>query len=352
MPSINATAIRAGLETLYFTGAHRLARPFFAGVGVILTFHRVRPPRNDAFQPNRILEITPRFLDAVISRLRDADVDIVTIDEAHRRLVEGRHARRFVVLTFDDGYRDNLAFAWPVLRRHGVPFVVYVASAFADGRGELWWVALEEAIAHADRLTAVLDDEERVFDCASAEAKWRTWDTIYRWLRQRRDEADLRRAVRQIAAAQGIDMHAQCRDACMDWSELANLIRSAPVTVGAHTVEHVVLAKVGALDARAEIANSVARIEARLGVRPRHLAYPVGDPASAGRREFKLAAELGFKTAVTTRPGVLFAEHARHLTALPRISVNGAFQRLRYVDVLLSGAATALANGFRRVDAA
>jgi peptidoglycan/xylan/chitin deacetylase (PgdA/CDA1 family) len=93
-------------------------------------------------------------------------------------------------------------------------------------------------------------------------------------------------------------------------------------------------------------------IEASLGVRPQHLAYPVGDPTAAGAREFRIAAELGFKTAVTTRPGVLFAGHGRHLTALPRISLNGNFQQLRYVDVLMSGAATAMWNGFRRVDAA
>ena len=97
---------------------------------------------------------------------------------------------------------------------------------------------------------------------------------------------------------------------------------------------------------------SAAVIEAALGRLPRHLAYPVGDESSAGPREFELARATGFETAVTTRPGVLFAAHRQHLTALPRITVNGEFQRLRYLDVLLSGAATALHNGFRRVNAA
>jgi peptidoglycan/xylan/chitin deacetylase (PgdA/CDA1 family) len=82
------------------------------------------------------------------------------------------------------------------------------------------------------------------------------------------------------------------------------------------------------------------------------LAYPVGDPTSAGPREFRIAAELGFKTAVTTRPGVLFKGHRDHLTALPRISINGEFQQHRYLKVLMSGAATAMWNGFRRIDAA
>ena len=93
-------------------------------------------------------------------------------------------------------------------------------------------------------------------------------------------------------------------------------------------------------------------IAASLGVRPQHLAYPVGDPTSAGPREFQIAQELGFKTAVTTRPGVLYRQHRNHLMALPRISVNGEFQRMRYMRVLMSGAATLVWNGFRPVRAA
>jgi len=82
------------------------------------------------------------------------------------------------------------------------------------------------------------------------------------------------------------------------------------------------------------------------------LSYPFGDRTACAAREFELAAELGFKTAVTARPGVLFGRHRQCMTALPRIPVDGDYQRMRYLRVLLSGSATALWNGFRRVDAA
>jgi peptidoglycan/xylan/chitin deacetylase (PgdA/CDA1 family) len=352
MAAIRNRAIRAGLETLYFTGVHRLARPLLGGVGAILAFHRVRPPRGDAFQPNRHLEVSPAFLAETIRLLRAYGVDIVSIDEAHRRLVEGDFARRFVVLTFDDGYRDTLEYAWPILQRYETPFVIYVASSFADGDGMLWWLALETAIARNDRIVASHEGKRLVFDCATAAAKAVTWDALYGTLIANTDEELMRDAVREMAAATGLDLAAQCRATCMGWDEIVGLTESRLVTIGAHTARHPILSRLRLIDARAEIEVGARRIEARLGVRPRHFAYPVGDTAAAGRREFGLAGQAGFKTAVTTRPGVVFADHRRALTALPRLSVNGEFQRARYLNVLLSGAATALWNGFRRVNAA
>jgi len=122
------------------------------------------------------------------------------------------------------------------------------------------------------------------------------------------------------------------------------MAKSSLATIGAHTINHVMLAKCPASEAREEMKRSREVIEAALGVRCEHFAFPVGDKGSAGSREFHLARELGFKTAVTTRPGVLYPEHREYLTALPRVSLNGHFQAARFVDVFLSGAPFALWN--------
>jgi peptidoglycan/xylan/chitin deacetylase (PgdA/CDA1 family) len=349
---LKQTILRTGLEALYFSGSHLWLRPFVGGVGAILTLHHVRPPRHEAFQPNRLLEVTPEFLEAVIVRMRRAGIDLVSLDEMHRRLAESNYKRRFACLTFDDGYRDNLVHAYPILRKHAAPFAIYIPTSFPDRLGELWWLTLEAVIARNDRIGLVIDDENRNFDCRTVEQKRDVYEAIYWWLRRLPTEDELRHAVRDLAARYQVDIAAFCDDLCMTWDELRELARDPLVTVGAHTVNHVRLTKVPEKAARAEMRMSAAVIEVALGKAPAHLSYPVGDSTSAGPREFATARELGFRTAVTTRPGVLFPRHREHLTALPRISLNGEYQQLRYVEVLLSGAATAIWNGFRRVDAA
>jgi peptidoglycan/xylan/chitin deacetylase (PgdA/CDA1 family) len=87
-------------------------------------------------------------------------------------------------------------------------------------------------------------------------------------------------------------------------------------------------------------------------VETRFLAYPYGDASSASPRDFRLVADAGYEAAVTTRKGLIFSGHRDHLTALPRLCLAGHFQKLRYVDVLLSGSAFALWNGFRQVNVA
>ncbi len=347
MADLRYSLIRTGLETCYFTGAHLLMRPLVAGIGSILMLHQVRPARPDLFQPNRLLEVTPEFLERVIRRLKRSRTQFISMDEVHRRMTEGDFSNRFVAVTFDDGYRDTLEYAYPILKKYDVPFTVYVATSFADRIGEMWWLALEQVIANNELVGIRIDNSDRWFECRNVASKYAAFDHIYSWLRELKTEDELRHFMRELAARHRVDMTAICGELCMDWPQIVKLATDPLVTIGAHTVNHVILAKVGEAALRAELQNSRAVIEAAIGARPQHLAYPVGDAAAAGPREFKIAAELGFKTAVTTRQGVVFRSHTQHMTALPRLPLNGNFQRLRYVRALMSGMPTAMWNGFR-----
>jgi peptidoglycan/xylan/chitin deacetylase (PgdA/CDA1 family) len=352
VPRLKKTLIRTGLEALYFTGVHRMMRPFFGGVGAILTMHHVRPPREGPFQPNRLLEISPEFLDAVVTRLRGQNVDLVSMDEVHRRLVEGDFRRRFIAFTFDDAYTDHRLTVYPILRKHRVPFTIYVPTGFLDRFGEMWWIALERVIEKQQHIGLVIDGKDRGFDCGTPSEKAKLFEALYWWLRSLSTDEDIRTAVRDLCARYDVDLAAICDQDCMTWPDLAEVAADPLVTIGAHTVNHPVLAKLTEDRVRSELKMSRSVIEAAIGQRPEHFAYPFGDLTTVGTREFRVAKELGYKTAVMTRPGVLFPEHREHLTALPRLSLNGEYQRQRFVDVLLSGAGTALWNNFKRVDAA
>src|SRR5438876_4362642 len=352
MSQLRNTVIRAGLEALYFSGAHYMLRPIFAGVGAIFMLHHVRPRRAGAFQPNHHLEIEPEFLRAMLSHLRARGIDIVTSDEVHQRLSARNFARRFACFTLDDGYRDNRDHALPVFREFDAPCTVYAVSDFAEGTGRMWWVALERAVANATSIEDEIGGTAYRLDASTPAAKQAAFDRLHDWLRALPGEHDVRREISALCQRHGVDESAICRELCMSWDELKSFADDPLVTIGAHTITHCNLAKQSEENALHELTTSRERLEQALQRPVLHLAYPYGDRIAAGPREFALAKAAGFKTAVTTRPGMIFPESAGYLTALQRVSLNGNYQDARILPVLTSGAATAVWNGFRRIDAA
>lgn len=338
-----------GFEVLGALGAERWLRPLARGAGVILMFHHVRPWTERAFAPNRILEITPEFLDRTLTVLREMDYELVPLDAVPERLAEGG-PRPFAALTFDDGYRDNREHAWPVLRRHGAPWTLFVTADYAAGRGRLWWLELEVAIARLDWISLDLEDVQVERRSATPDEKGQAFEAIY-WALRAGPEARLLAAIARLSGEAGVSSEALVQELCLRWEEIAALAHAPDVAIGAHTMSHPMLRKHGEETARREIAFSKAIVEERLQRPVRHFAYPVGDPTSAGPREFGLAAEAGFDTAVTTRPGHVFPGHAAHLHALPRVSINGAFQSEAALRAMLSGVAFLAWNRGRRLNA-
>lgn len=326
--------MQSALSLLHYSGLGALLAPLARGKGVIFTLHNVRPEPPEAFEPNRILKIMPEFLETAIETVRRAGYDMVSLDEAARRMKSEEPEHPFACFTLDDGYKDNHDYAYPVFKKHGIPFAIYVPTAYADGEGDLWWFVLEKAIRKAEHVRVALDGVDREFDVSTAEAKNRAFDKIY-WTLRRRPESELRATVRKIAGDAGYDAASLCRELIMDWDELRALAADPLVTIGAHTRRHFAVAKLSEDEARAEIAESVARIERELARPVRHFSFPYGDAGSAGERDFAIARSLGLETAVTTHKDVLRTKYA--MTGLPRVSLNGDFQEARYLSVMLTG---------------
>lgn len=348
MSGTSTQILQSILKVLHHTGLARVLEPVASGRGIIFMLHQVGPDEDAGFSPNRILKVSPEFLDQVITLVKRSGFDIISLDDVPARLRAGKCERRFACFTLDDGYRDNIEYAYPVFKRHRVPFTIYLPTDFADGKGDLWWLVLEHAISKTQSISVPIDGEVRTFATRTQVEKDAAFSTVYWWLRaQPEDEA--RRHVKAIADDAGYDPAPLCSDLVMNWDQAKALDNDPLVTFGGHTCSHMALAKLSLPEARREVAQSVTILEKQLGKLCRHFSYPYGDERSAGEREFELLASLGLETAVTTQKGHVHAHHAECLTALPRVSLNGDYQDIRFVQVFLTGVPFALWRGLAAI---
>jgi len=337
LPSDIGFLTRARFELAYFSGYARIVQRNTGGAGVILRFERVRPRRRGRFQPLKSREITPDFLDRTIRALKRWKFDIVSLDEVCRRAVTLATPRRFVCLTFDGAYKDLMTSAYPVLSRHSVPFAVYVPTAFPDGVGEAWWLALEAIIARENRVSLVIDRKELHFGIANVSEKYQLYTFLESWMRTL-PPPDLSAAINDLCKRYSVDLVALSRQASMDWSDLATLAADPLVTIGSATVNYPILSNLRDSAALREMTMGMAVARAAFHRDVRHFAYPFGDAGSWRRRHAAMVEEAGFVSAVSALPGVVEEAGRSNLFALPRISWDGRLRSLRAMRVMLSGA--------------
>jgi peptidoglycan/xylan/chitin deacetylase (PgdA/CDA1 family) len=336
LASDNRFLQRAQMELAYFSFYARLKQRRAGGAGVVLRFERVRPSRSLRFQPLKSREITPEFLDRTIRALKRWKFDIVSMDEVCRRVVTVPSPRRFVCLTFDGGYKDVMTSAYPVLSRHGVPFTIYLPTAFPDGLGEAWWLALEEIIARENRLSLVIDRKERHFTLRTTSEKAQVYEFLSSWMRTL-TPPDLSFAINDLCKRYSVDLATLSRSVSMDWDDLAKLAADPLATIGSATVNYPVLTNLRDADAQREMAMGKAVAEAAFRRDIQHFAYPFGDRESWRRQHVAMAQQIGFVSAASAISGVVEAQGRSNLHALPRVAWDGRQRSLRMMRVILSG---------------
>lgn len=340
---IKRAVITGGLEVSFWLSRLGLLKSA-RGHGVIFTLHHVRPVDGEAFQPNRHLDITPEFLDAAIVSLKRDGYRFIRLDEVPAALAGPVADQPFAVFTLDDGFRDNAAHALPVFERHAVPFTIFVCKGLSERSHTMWWETAAALITRQKRLTLCLPAGRIDVDCSTTRAKQAAFDMVAHAV----FSGDETKSVAQLdAAAQaaGINPHALVAETVMDRDELLALSQHPLVSYGAHTVSHRGLDAMTDTEILAELNDSADYVAGITGARPVTFAYPYGDARSATPRTAGYAEWAGFPLAVTTRPGTLSPASLNAPQLLPRVSLNGLYQKSRYARALASGIPWRLGRG-------
>lgn len=339
---VKRAAIQGGLEAVSLLAKSGLI-PGARGLGAIFTLHHVRPASGKLFDPAAHLTITPEFLDASIAKLMAQGYVPVALEDLPEFLARSDIPGPAMVFTLDDGYRDNNLFARPVFEKHGVPYTIFVSGGFADRSHSIWWETAEELLARIDQFTFDFGHGEITLTTRTLPEKYAAFDRLHKSLACVEQDAIITR-LDAVARAGGICPTGIVDREVMDERELRALAATPLARLGAHSISHVNLAHINPERLRSEMVRSASRVAEITGEHPLTFAYPYGDSCAAGPREYQAAKDLGFKLAVTTNPGILHRSSLQNRYSLRRISLNGYYQKSRYVGALASGIPFALSD--------
>ena len=294
---------QAGSALRFARRIRRRLRSAVAPEPVILCYHRVFSPERDP----HLLSVSPERFRAQMEIVRQRARPVALDDPSHL-------STRAVVITFDDGYLDNLQNALPILQALEIPATIYIATGNVGTNREFWWDDLERLTLGAPNLPTIvrleINGRDFKWNLEGNEADDRSWNVLSPNERTPRQRlfCELHALLRPLPAPQQEAVLAQLRGLtgaapearplyrCLAESELKMLAAEPLITLGAHTVSHPDLALRSREEQHAEIAGSKAQLE-ELSARPvEHFSYPYG---SQNDYSMEVCAELKLRTAVT-----------------------------------------------------
>jgi peptidoglycan/xylan/chitin deacetylase (PgdA/CDA1 family) len=279
-----------------------------AGIGSVFMLHRVCPYDPGAIIYNENMKLSPEELENIIQTQLEKKNVFVSLDEMIE-IVKSRkkYSTRFIAITLDDGYKDNLVYGYPIFKKYGVPFCIYVTTSFPDRTTDLWWYALEQLVLNNDVLLStdgeplsnlLLDEKQRNF------LKFRSMvlSTYYR------DPASFFKTVGSLH----FDLAVEREEKCLSWDEIKKLQSDPLVTIGSHTVNHLPLSRLAPEEVEREIYDANISLEKYLGRPVRHFAFPFGGRQECSVREYQIAKGLGFDSIATTIFGHIYRRDNVH----------------------------------------
>ena len=275
---------------------------------LVLIYHRVLTRRDPLLPDEPDAAGFAAQLDLIVSLF-----NVLPLPEAVRRLRAGQLPPRAVCITFDDGYANNCEVALPLLKSRGIPATVFVAPGYLSG-GRMFNDTVIEAVRRAPAALDLTREGLGRHELPDDAARVRAIAAILPVLKYLPQAERLRQAA-AIAERVGAELP---DDLMMTEAQVQHLYREG-IGIGAHTVNHPILANADDATARREIRDSKGRLEDMVGAPVTTFAYPNGGPVKDYKpRDVALAREAGFEVAVSTAWGAATA--SSDPLQLPRIA--------------------------------
>lgn len=267
----------------------------------VLIFHRVLAQRDELWPEEWVAAEFER-----VCQWMSEWFHVLPLDEAAERLAAGQLPPRAACITFDDGYADNQTIACPILSKHGLCATFFVSTGYLDG-GRMWNDTITETMRCTQQGAMEFRGERlrslSVLPAQSADDKRAGLRALIQLIKYMKP-GERSEAIAELLEASGVSLE-ELPSNLMMRSEQVQALRTCGMQIGAHTVNHPILARLGEAAAECEIGESRERLEALLGEKVGLFAYPNGRPGEDySARDVAIVRRLGFTAAVSTASGV------------------------------------------------
>lgn len=312
--------VRVGLKQALASRWFYFFSKYYAGCLTCLNYHRVTLQRAKPGFYQGVIDLAVHQ-DAFSEQIRilKTEYNCLPLSMAVELLKKNELPERAVVVTFDDGYRDNLTLAVPVLEAYQVPASIFLTIGLVDGTVSPWWYELDGILLGLQSLFFQWQGSSYDFPLVTFKERRAASERLSEIFKGLRPElqSQLLETIR-LQCPGG----AEERPAMLSWEEVGMLDRNPLITIGGHTMTHPVLSSLTNEELEREVGGCKQVLEQRLGHPLAHFAYPYGSRRQVGEREIKMAETVGFSSALVTRNSHWQPQHVQHLFSLPRIIID------------------------------
>lgn len=262
----------------------------------ILIYHRVNDEK-DQFFPGIPIQVFARQMEYLASQW-----NVLPLDEAIERIKRKDVPDNAIVITFDDGYRDNFEHAFPILKRLSLPATIFLATGVIGLGRMLWHDRVFSAFreTHVPVLTGIPGGNDR-YDLQTLAGKLAAQSKVLRFIWSL-GEDERTRWIDRLVAELHVSDHRDAPPVMLTWDEI-RMMHGQGVGFGGHTVTHPILSKLPSHRAVEELQQSKAAIERELQAPVKTFAYPIGRREDYNEDTKRYVRDAGYACALTTVPG-------------------------------------------------